>query len=146
MEVKISASSDRATTPLQAEAQATKLAAILVQRLQLKGAIFLTDNLTLAKALAARAPTDEPGHWQIRSMVADFCSATREMQVQVFHTSRTYNEVAHLQAQKAIHQNPAIPNAFSCHNPDHFGRDCPLKHCVTDLDLQGFVIHDVNCE
>lgn len=69
MEVKISASSDRATTPLQAEAQATKLAAILVQRLQLKGAIFLTDNLTLAKALAARAPTDEPGHWQIRAMV-----------------------------------------------------------------------------
>lgn len=56
MELHISAQCHNISSPIQAEAQALKLAAMLAKQMHLQGATFLTDNLTLAKAAAARHP------------------------------------------------------------------------------------------
>lgn len=62
-----------AQSTLHAEALAIKLASIILSRLKIQEAAILTDNLTLAKAAAARAPATQPGHWLIRGVLAECC-------------------------------------------------------------------------
>ena len=48
---------------------------------KLKVQIYATDNLSLAKAAAARSPRTDPGHWEARGLLAEFCAATNASSV-----------------------------------------------------------------
>lgn len=106
---KISAVAEQAASTLQEEAQGIKLATVILNttiisnKLELQEAAILTDNLMLAKAASARRPS-QPGHWNIRSLLAEFCEATTPKQFQVFLVPRTQNIVAHNSAKLAVSQ------------------------------------------
>uniref|UniRef100_M8BQF1 Uncharacterized protein n=1 Tax=Aegilops tauschii TaxID=37682 RepID=M8BQF1_AEGTA len=95
LQASISATGMIAISAVQTEAQGLKLAANLLESLHIQEAAVLTDNLTVAKAAAARSPRKEPGNWQIRSYIADFCAMTEFKNIQVYHVNRDQNSIAH---------------------------------------------------
>ena len=62
LQASISATGMIANSAVQAEARGLKLAANLLESLHIQEAAVLTDNLTVAKVVAARSPRKEPGN------------------------------------------------------------------------------------
>lgn len=144
---KISAIVAQATSALQAEAYGLKLAAMILYRLNILDATILTDNITLARAAAARSPRNEPGHWQIRSILADFCALIENIHVKVYHVPTDQNIEAHY-STKMANEHVMVEtssNRFSCTNHVHVLMKCPLLEAVEKVQLQGLVISYVNC-
>ena len=145
LKVQIYAIGNHAESAIQAEAQALVIATNILARLQIKDAIFLTDNLSLAKAAAARSPRTDPGHWEARGLLAEFCAVTNASSVQFFHISRLHNMEAHDLAQLALTHITDQQVHFSCSNADHLEDSCPLKLLCLGIQLQGIVFLNVNC-
>lgn len=147
MEEKNSATAPYAQSAIHAEAHGINLAAIIMNLLNIQQATILTDNLTLATAAAARSPFSQPGHWQIRSTLTDFCNNTATKQVQVFHVTRTHNCEAHAAARIAGSQElfPDQEHMISCCNVEHQKWQCPLIQIIPDANHRGYVITHVNC-
>ena len=93
-QVQIQASTEPTFSPLQAEAHALVLAARVTQLLQISQPMFLTDNLSLAKAAASKNVLADAIPWSIRKLIAEFYNTTRQLQSQVFHISREINGIA----------------------------------------------------
>lgn len=112
--------------------------------MHLQEAAILTDNLSLAKAAAARSPMQEPGHWGIRGLLADFCAIINPYSAQVIHINRDHNAEAHRLAQLALKQDSLITPRLNCSNPDHYDRQS-FTQVITHVHLQGIVVTDVQC-
>lgn len=132
-------------TAFQAEAQALVLAANIIIKLQIQGVTIFTDNLSLANIAATRSPRTDPGHWEIRGLLAEFCAITDPTSVQVFHISRIHNKEAHDLAQLAIQHKATQTFQVSCSNENHIQEDCPLKLLCACMKIQGIVTLNVNC-
>ncbi|XBJ16274.1 hypothetical protein VPH35_007941 [Triticum aestivum] len=147
MEATISATIEHSQSTIQAEAHGINLAAIIINMLNIQQAAILTDNLTLAKAAATRSPNSQPGHWQIRSILTNFCNNNATKQVQVFHIPRSHNCEAHVAAKLTQSQNIFPEQSFriSCCNVQHKKWHCPLIQIIADIANQGYVITHVNC-
>ena len=94
---------------LQAEASALLLAAFYASQFGIHKMTFLTDNLTLAKAAAAKHASDPQVAWEIRSYIADFHNYTRSLDATVYHINRNLNGIAHRCAHKALRQSMSQP-------------------------------------
>ena len=146
-QIKISATAMQAQSAIHAEALAIKLAAIIINMTGIHEAAILTDNLTLAKAAAAREPTKQPGHWMIRGILADFCALTSSSHVQVFHVRRNQNSVAHDAAKLAYSQefNPNQHCVTTCTIAEHQRWHHSLKQVIQDVSQKGYAINHVSC-
>ena len=142
--VFIQASSEVVRSPLQAEALALLLAATLANLLHLQHVTFLTDNLTLARAATAFRTTDQQVPWEIRQHIAHFKNISLELEPKIYHIKRDLNGVAHNCAHQALRQSKSGPT-FSCSNSAHVYGNCPVALALKNLNLQGIVLHVVNC-
>lgn len=142
--LRIQASNSVAASPLQAEAKALLLAAIVVNHLGLHRPTFLTDNKVLATAAADRRSSLRRLNWDIRTTVSEFFQVSAAMEPNIFHISRDINGVAHNCAKQALRDNQASPS-FSCTNSSHGVHLCPIVARLQDLASQGFVIYGVLC-
>jgi hypothetical protein len=139
--ILIQASTDKAPSPLHAEALALLLAATIADRLQASQVTFLTDNLILSRAAVAVKTTDPQVPWEIREKIANY---SRGLQTQVYHIKRNINGVAHNCAHQAIRQSQSMP-IFSCSSSAHRQGNCPIALALQNFYLQGIVMHAVNC-
>lgn len=121
----ISAISPPVTSVIQAEAFSMMLASRIAELLHLQQVTFLTDNMTLATALAANKPIITPGHWTIRSQLAYIAASSAFDATRVYHVNRNYNFRAHHQASLALKVQNSLPrfkcldtNKSSCLNAD----------------------------
>jgi hypothetical protein len=111
------ATSTKAQSPLQAEAKALLFASSVAVSLQLHGPAFLSDNLILAKAAAARRPAWLL-NWEIRGTMIDFYLQSSPMKPAIFHILRNLDGVAHNCAQQVPTQS-LQQHVFRCINPSH---------------------------
>ena len=130
--VFIQASTCMALSPLQAEAAALLLAAKTTCLPRLYQVTFFTDNLCLAKAVAAISTLDNQVLWEIRKHVVDTKSASQQIRPEIFHSSRGINGVGHDCANQVIRQSRCEP-MFSCSNSAH-SHGC-LSHCLSPFLL-----------
>jgi hypothetical protein len=142
--ILIQASTLPAPSPLHAEALALILAAKIAAALQLSQPTFLTDNLSLARAAAANSLTDPQVLWEIRNLVAEFKQVSQGLHASIYHIKRDLNGVAHNCSQQASRIFSSEP-IFSCMSSAHRNSFCPIALAIQNLDLQGFVLHDVTC-
>jgi hypothetical protein len=140
----VQASSGIALSPLHAESLALLLASNTANLLQLRQATFLTDNLTLAKAAAATKTADPQVPWEIRNYIAQHKKITRGLRQQIYHISRELNGAAHNCAHQAIRHLQSEPT-FRCSNSAHVHGYCPTLLAMKNLEIQGIVLHVVNC-
>lgn len=141
--VMIQASTTIASSPLQAEALALLLAAHIANLLNIGQVSFLTDNLTLARAAAQRSISLTKANWEIRKELAEYVLVTKKLQPKVFHISRELNGVSHNCAHQVL--NHFVEPTFSCVNSAHRNKPCPVLQNLQHSNLEGFVIHTVNC-
>jgi hypothetical protein len=105
----------------------------------------LTDNHTLAKAAAANKISDKQVPWELREQIANYQKASRNIEKKVFHIPRNLNGIAHDCAKQAIRQDKSLP-IFSCSNSAHSRiGNCPIASILSQIHLQGIVLHAVNC-
>jgi hypothetical protein len=142
--ILIQASTDKAPSPLHAEALALLLAATIADRLQASQVTFLTDNLILSRATAVVKTTDPRVPWEIREQIANYKQVSRGLQTQVYHIKRNINGVTHNCAHQAIRQSQSLP-IFSCSSSAHRQGNCPIALALQNFYLQGIVMHAVNC-
>jgi hypothetical protein len=140
--VLIQASLPIAASALQAEAEAFLLAIKTAEFLHVKQPTFLTDNINLARAVAAPSITQVP--WEIRKHIANFKEILAGFTPQVYHISRDINGVAHNCAHQVIRQSLSRP-IFSWSNSTHRASCCPIVYAVQQLQYQELVIHAVHC-
>uniref|UniRef100_A0ACD5TJS8 Uncharacterized protein n=1 Tax=Avena sativa TaxID=4498 RepID=A0ACD5TJS8_AVESA len=133
-----------APSPLHVEAMALLFATQLAQQLHAHKVTFLTDNLTLARALAASRTTVSEAPWEIREHIAQYQKASRDLQSTIYHVKRDLNGVAHDGAHQAIRQSQSRPT-FSCSNSAHVHGNCPIVLVTQHFIFEGFVLHVVHC-
>jgi hypothetical protein len=78
---------------LQAEAKAMDLGSSVLE------ALHLTNNFILAKPADIRDPNKNPDQWIIMPFLNYYFQNTQNQQSRVFKIGRSYNKVAHRQAQ-----------------------------------------------
>jgi hypothetical protein len=100
--VYISAVSPPVSSAIQAEAFGLLLATKVAEVLRLQCTTFLTDNATLATAVASQDLINAPGHWTIRPQLADIIASSSFNTSKIFHISRSLNFKAHHQAKLAL--------------------------------------------
>lgn len=142
--IMIQASTQLASSVLQAEAKALLLAATLSDLLKVDRPTFLTDNQTLAKAGASRTINFPLLHWDTRNTMARFFEATSRSPSQIFHIKRDLNGVAHDCAHQAIRRDLNQP-IFSCICSAHSSPTCPAISTLKNFSSQDFVINAVLC-
>lgn len=143
IQLQVQASAVPTDSPLQAEALALLLGAKIAQYLQLNQPFFLTDSLTLAKTVASGKVNADQVHWSIRHSLADFFSISSELQPSIYHISRKLNGIADNVAHQVL--NSAPEPVFGCISSAHRHRSCPFISRISQVHLQGFVIHAVLC-
>ena len=74
---------------------------------------YLTDNATLAAAVASQNMISAPGHWSIRPQLAQITNSTDFDASRVYHISRRFNFRAHHQAKLAM-KLYNTPSSFRC--------------------------------
>lgn len=141
--IMIQASTAQANSPLMAEAAAMLLASLSAKALNLHGVTFLSDNLSLTKAAAARNITSSLVNWEIRNQLAQIFSCSSQLQASFFHISRKLNGIAHNCAHQVL-TSSAVPT-FSCVKPAHKQAGCPFLAPLSNLVCTNFVIHAVLC-
>jgi hypothetical protein len=143
--IMIQASTIQPSSPILAEAAALLLASKIAAQVQEQGVTFLTDNLALAKAAAARSVTDKQVPWELREQIADYKKASEPLLPKIYHIKRNLNRVAHDCAKQALRRSESLP-IFSCLNSAHRNIGvCPIASSLQNFHLQGFVLHDVLC-
>lgn len=140
----IQASTSTTPSVIQAEAAALLLATEIAALLHLQKVTFLTDSSSLAKAAASTSASAPQVHWEIRRHIADYLQLSKSLDAAVFHIKRSLNGVAHNCAHQAIRQTLSHP-IFSCSSSTHRNRPCPIISLLQSLQVQGYVIHAVQC-
>lgn len=141
----IQASTIQPSSPILAEAAALLLASNIAAKIQEQGVTFLTDNLALARAAAAHSIADKQVPWELRPQIADYKKASEHLLPKIYHIKRNLNTVAHDCAKQALRRSESMPS-FSCLNSAHRNiGTCPYAISLQNLELQGFVLHDVIC-
>lgn len=130
-------------SPLQAEASALCFAAKAATILQLKQVTYLTDNLSLARAIASRNINSDVVRWEIRPNVANFFNISNHNDYSIFHIPRSLNDDAHNCAHQALNSSTAAIFTFS--NSQHSHRFCGYIHALQNANLDGYFVHDVLC-
>jgi hypothetical protein len=141
--ILIQASTTQTPSPLQAEAAALNLAARIASHLQISQVSFLTDNLALARAAASKRASDPHIPWEIREQIAIFKNTTRNIEQEVYHIKRDFNNIAHSCAQQAIRQVQSRP-IISCSNSAHQNCRCPVILAFQKISSQGLALQVVN--
>lgn len=142
--IMIQASTDYCSSALQAEAKAMQLATSVSEALHLTRPTFLTDNLSLAKAVADLKIDTHHLHWNCRNTLAMILNSFTKQQSQVFHIKRDLNGGAHNCAHKVLRRSLGSP-ILDCSSSAHTSPHCPAISSLIGIDWQGFVIHDVHC-
>ena len=143
--ILISAACGSVESPLQAEATALQVAAQIAYHINSSGVTFLVDNLTLAQAAASRNLLQVPGHWQIRSHLANFFGATANIQAQIFHIPRKLNVKAHNCAAFSYKEDHPQSNKFVCCKVEHAVGHCPTLAKLGNLCIKDCQILSVTC-
>lgn len=143
--ILISASCGSVESPLQAEATALQVAAQIASHITSSQVTFLVDNLTLAQAAASRNLIQLPGHWEIRSHLANFFGATANIQAKVFHIPRKLNVKAHNCAALSYREDHPPSNKFACCKVEHTGGHCPTLAKLGSLCIKDCQILYVTC-
>lgn len=141
----ISATCSAVNSPLHAEAKALLLASKLASTIQLNQATLLTDNQVLAKVTAAGDVHSKPGHWQIRSDLAQIANLFKAHSFNIHHIKRDLNGIAHGCAKDAQKRSSIVSPSTFCTNFFHTGMQCPLLLALSNFVLEGFRILDVKC-
>lgn len=118
----IQASTGQSRSPLVAEAAAFSLTAVAAKQLNIQGAAFLTDNVTLAKAAATRSISSTQVRWDIRQHLAAFFYNTVQSDSSVYHVRRDLNGVVHDCAHQAL--SSSSEPAFARINQAHRQSTC----------------------
>ena len=101
-QVQIQASAPITQSSLQAEALALLLAAKVTRILKVDQPTFLTDCLSLVKAVVTRSTTDDSVPRTIRTSLVDFFRTTKDLHAQVYHISKEINGIAHNVAHQVL--------------------------------------------
>ena len=119
-------------------------AANLATQLSISQVTFLTDNLTLARAAASEKIIADDVPSELREQIAQYKMASRDLSSQVYHIKRDINGIAHNCSQQAIRQSLSSP-IYSCSSSAHVDNTCPLVLALQNIQMQGLVIHVVQC-
>jgi hypothetical protein len=87
------------------EETALRLTAQVAEQLQVQQVTFLTHNLTLVRAAAARKISDVQVPWELREQIVQYKRASTNLQPTIFHVKREINGVPHNCAQQEIRQS-----------------------------------------
>lgn len=113
-ELHISAKSQEASTPLQAEAFALHLAVKVAEVLNIQEPKFYTDNSTLVQATKAESIFDAGTPWIIRPTIANIRASQVFRSQNIEHISRCYNIKAHHQARLASRIQAGCTSLYRC--------------------------------
>jgi hypothetical protein len=118
-----------------AEAAALALAAILVLRLNISEATFLSDNQQLVTYLNSTSAVQLPGS-DAKIYTRHFKNASEGRHFRIYKISRNLNRTAHVLASQARHNSHvslgalALTNtAVTCNNPSHIS-SCALRDAL----------------
>jgi hypothetical protein len=143
-DVFISASSSPVVSVIQAEAQALVLAGHIASSMMLRSPVFFSDNLNLARTVAAPGANSQASCWEIRRHAIEFQNSTEHLSARIFHVKRSINVGAHFCAKQAKSSALARP-IRSCGNSAHRTHACPVLVAINRLHLPEYVIHSVKC-
>jgi N-acetylglutamate synthase/N-acetylornithine aminotransferase len=101
VDVVISASSSPVDSVIQAEAQALVLAGHIVSSMMLRSPVFFSDNLNLARTIAALGANSQASCWEIRRHAFEFQNTMEHLSARIFHVMRDINVGAHYCAKQA---------------------------------------------
>jgi hypothetical protein len=122
-----------------------ELGSSVAEALHLRRTNYLSDNFTLAEAAAKREPNNYPGHWSIRPSLNQFVQNTKNQQSRVFKINKSFNEVAHKQAQEAYRLHDIQTCLFSCLGASHNRDNCPVAANLSSLNVHGCTLLYVTC-
>jgi hypothetical protein len=141
----IQTSTAQPSSPLLAEAAALLLASKIASHPQAQRVTFLTDNLILAKAAAASSVINAQFPRELRQQIADYKRVSEQLLPKIYHIKGSLNGVAHDCAKQALRRSQSL-SIFSCLNSAHRCVDiCPVALSLQNIDIQGFVLLDVQC-
>lgn len=127
---------------LQAEAMGLLLAASTAKTLGWNSISFLSDCRTLVDAAEARNLLENPGHWRIRPILAEFFNiVSRLNSYKVTHIPRIKNMIAHSLAKKAFLHRSSSCCSFLCSK----GFRCNLKMAYDAISFPLGKILTVHC-
>jgi hypothetical protein len=106
--------------------------------------LFLTDNLSLARASATNSISAQQVPWELRDVMASFFQISTQIQAAIFHIKRDLNGVAHDCAQQALKTIVSEP-IFRCNSSTHSNSLCPISDALISADIQGYVLYSVYC-
>jgi hypothetical protein len=142
--VFISASSSPVDSVIQAEAQALVLAGHIASSMMFRSPVFFSDNLNLARMVAAPRANSQASCWEIRRHAIEFQNTTELLSARIFHVKTNINVGAHYCAKQAKSSALAWP-IRSCGNSAHRTHACPMLVAIDRLHLPEYVIHSVKC-
>jgi hypothetical protein len=118
-----------------AEAAALALAAILVRRLNISEATFLSDNQQLVTYLNSTSAVQLP-RWDAKIYTQHFKNASEGRHFRIYKISRNLNRTAHVLVSQARHNSHVSLGALAltnvtvtCNNPSHIS-SCPFRDAL----------------
>jgi hypothetical protein len=141
----IKAKMQASTSVIMAEAAALALAAAIMDRLNLTGINYLSDNEQLVRFLNSDDHSNPPD-WRIKPFTQVFNNHTTGTNVKVYKIHRSQNSTAHNLARQAL-QEAAQQNqdaTFSCLS-EHNVNPCQWLQALHDVDLHNVTITAALC-
>jgi ribonuclease HI len=145
MSVFIKATMQESSSVIMAESAALALAANLLNQLQCRNTIILSDNQQLVHFLNG-ANLSNPPDWRIKSftqIAANLLSATTS---QVRRIKRNQNQMADSLAKQALQAltTNQIIHSSSCTNRIH-RNDCPVLRAINDITINSVMVLSGSC-